>query len=253
MKTHLVFSTYSDLLRDLGIRLDAAMHILDFGCGEGALVRQGRQAGFQVFGCDFAPPPREYLSAIEDPYRLPYRDSFFDVEISNQVFEHVMDYDQALAELARVLKPRGVYLHIFPPRWTPIEPHVCVPFGTVIRRRPWLAVWAFAGIRNLYQRGASAAEVVARNHAYLVGHTNYLPKRRIAEHFHRHFADVRFVESVYLRHSPNRVLRLAGRLPFVPTLYGACRGRVVFGGHTVEVSGQRARYNRPTSRRTRAG
>ncbi len=231
------FAVYSNVLSDLGIRLDASFRILDFGCGQGELVREGREAGLQVFGCDFAPRTGgEHLSVIEDPYRLPYPDRSFDVVISNQVFEHVMDYDVALAELARVLKPRGVYLHIFPPRWTPVEPHVLVPLATVIRARLWLALWAALGIRNRYQRGTRAAEVVARNHAYLIGHTNYLPKRKIAEHFRRHFGDVRFVESAYLRHNPSRVLRLARRLPFVPALYGACRGRVLFGHSAADAS-----------------
>jgi ubiquinone/menaquinone biosynthesis C-methylase UbiE len=87
-------------------------------------------------------------------YRLPYRDQEFDFVYSEQVFEHVMNPDQAIGELARVQRPHGVGLHLFPARYRPIECHVLVPSAGAFRPRWWLALWAGLGIRNGFQRVA---------------------------------------------------------------------------------------------------
>lgn len=223
-----VFPLYRDILADLGAPLSPTSRILDFGCGAGALVQQGRSAGFQMFGCDFD-TSAEHCSRIESPYRLPFPDAYFDAVISNQVLEHVMDYDTALAELRRVLKPGGVFLHMFPSRWIPIEPHVFVPLATVIRNRAWLALWALLGVRNQFQHRMPALERARTNHAYLLAHTNYLPRRKLISHFTRHFDGVQFAERQYLRHSPRSLLRAGSRLPLVARLYRSFRGRVLFG------------------------
>ena len=79
----------------------------------------------------------------EDSYRLPFPDRSFDVLVTTQVMEHVHDYETTLSEMRRVLNNKGVSLHMFPARRRPIEPHVFVPFGTVLQGRFWLSLWAF--------------------------------------------------------------------------------------------------------------
>jgi SAM-dependent methyltransferase len=220
------FQLCAQILTDLGVNLSDTTKILDWGCGAGEVVSHGRAAGFQAFGCDFD-TTAEHCSRIESPYRLPYPDAHFDVVISNQVLEHVMDYDSSLAELARVLKPGGAFLHMFPSRWIPIEPHVFVPFATVIRNRAWLALWALLGVRNQFQRRMPALERARTNHAYLLNHTNYLTRRSIEHYFSRHFGDVKFVERSFLRHSPRA--RAFASVPFADAIYSTFRGRVLFG------------------------
>jgi SAM-dependent methyltransferase len=181
--------------------------ILDLGCGAGALVESLRTRGFDAWGCDVAgsdasdftanAATKGYLRPIEmQPYRLPFEDNRFDFVISSQVLEHVMDYAATFREIRRVLKPGGIGLHTFPSRHVLIEPHVFVPIASVIRSRPWLHLWAMLGIRNAYQAGKSASEVADLNFAYLVGHTNYLPNRRILEHA-QPFAEAAFREDVF--------------------------------------------------------
>jgi SAM-dependent methyltransferase len=216
---------YVEILADLGVVLGQDTTILDFGCGEGGLVKEGRAAGFQMFGCDFDAQGPNLSSISKQSYRLPYPDRSFDVVVSNQVFEHVMDYDSALAELSRILKPGGSFLHMFPARARFIEPHVFVPGATVLRNRPWLLLWALLGVRNQFQAGKSAIERMRLNYRYLLEHTNYMGKGALVRHFRRHFADVRFVESLCLRHRHPKLVRV----PFMPRVYSALQMRVVFG------------------------
>lgn len=215
----MAFDLYRDILADCGVRMCPTTRILDFGCGAGAIVAEGRRQGFQVFGCDFA-PTGEYCSRIEEPYRLPFADGWFDVLISATVMEHVMDYDRAIAEMRRVLKPGAVCLHIFPSRGTPIEQHVFVPLATVIRARPWLLLWATLGCRNQFQTGKSAIERMKLNRSYLIEHTNYLRRSQILRAFGRHFK-VREAEASFLRVRGHRL---------IPAwLYRMFRAHVIYG------------------------
>lgn len=46
----------------------------------------------------------------------PYKDDEFDLVVSHEVFEHIEDMDNALAELKRVIKPGGltyIYIHLY--------------------------------------------------------------------------------------------------------------------------------------------
>ena len=157
-----IFGLYMEILAELGVPLTGATKILDWGCGAGALVAEGRADGYDVVGCDFdVPNGTPYVLAIDaSTYRLSYPDHAFDIVISASVLEHVMDYTSSLKELRRVLRPGGAFLHMFPSRSTPIEPHVFVPGATVLRSRLWLLLWAALGVRNSFQRGLSAARPV---------------------------------------------------------------------------------------------
>lgn len=224
---------YLDILSDFGQGLGPGTRTLDFGCGDGATVAALLDLGIDAHGCDFkfkTGPAVAALSATSriklirrDPYRLPYENGSFDLIVSNQVFEHVQNYPETLAELRRVLKPEGLSVHLFPARWKPIESHVFVPFASVVRNKPWLRLWAYAGIRRKSQRRMTAADVARANRAYLDRATNYLSQKQILDHFRRHFGDVRFAERSFLKHSPHRRGRqfhaLGVRLPLLFQIY----------------------------------
>jgi ubiquinone/menaquinone biosynthesis C-methylase UbiE len=218
-------------LNSCNVGLSANSRILDFGCGSGSFVKEGRAAGYEVYGCDFS-AVGDNISAVETPYRLPYPDEFFEVVVSNTVMEHVMNYDEVLAELRRVLKPKGAFLHSFPARWTPIELHTFVPLATVLRAQWWLTLWAAVGVRNSFQTGSAPAEVALKNYVYLREHTNYLTSSSLMRYFRKYFSEVRFVEREFLRNSPNprgQVLSELSAIPFIPHLYRTCWNRVLFG------------------------
>jgi demethylmenaquinone methyltransferase / 2-methoxy-6-polyprenyl-1,4-benzoquinol methylase len=104
--------------------------VLDLCCGTGDLtfalnrVREDaiRDAGahrMPIIGCDFAQPMiqrarkksrgRRHASTfiIADALRLPFEDQTFDLVSSAFGFRNLVNYEQGLREIARVLKPDG--------------------------------------------------------------------------------------------------------------------------------------------------
>ncbi len=232
---------HARMLADLGHPLRPGAAVLDLGCGDGDLVSAYRGAGFEALGADLDPGPiaaspvREHLRPIaaEGAYRLPFDDGSFDFVASDQVLEHVRDYRATLAEVHRVLAPGGASLHTFPARWRPVECHVHVPLGGVLRGPRWLTLWALLGVRNAFQKGLGFREVVARNRRFLGECTNYLGRREILEPVRAVFgpAGGRFVEDVYLKHWFGRARHaypLVRRLRFLAALFSALHTRVLF-------------------------
>jgi SAM-dependent methyltransferase len=115
--------------------------LLDAGCGEGRHCFGALERGARVVGLDldlgslrkaagalrFRGREKGSLAAMlqGDAFRLPFADASFDRVICAEVMEHVHDYEGALRELARVLRPGGrmavtiptaitehVYLHL---------------------------------------------------------------------------------------------------------------------------------------------
>ena len=123
----------------------AGPRVLDFGCGAGELVEEGRARGIDVVGAEVFHgdgSDRETVRAaghlgtwileIENG-RVPLPDGSIDVIVSNQVIEHVHDLDGLVREWWRLLRPGGVAYAIFPLRQSWREPHVGVP---LVHRMP---------------------------------------------------------------------------------------------------------------------
>lgn len=243
MSTPARVSTFLKILGDLDIPISERTTILDLGCGAGGMVQEARSKGLQFYGCGFALRDDDYsanpefvekgfLRTIkENPYTLPFEDAFFDIVISDQVFEHVMDYPTTLQETQRVLKPGGTFLHVFPSRYSVVEPHLWVPFGALVQARWWLMFWALMGVRNRFQKGLSAAETCTANKTFLTNNTNYLPKRALRRQFGAYYTDIEFVEDLFLKHSKrgHQAYKLSKMLPFLPKVYSAARCRVITG------------------------
>ncbi|HEX4997629.1 MAG TPA: methyltransferase domain-containing protein [Terriglobia bacterium] len=239
-----------DMLRELGFFPTPDATVLDFGCGSGGVVRDLRSLGYQAYGCDleFKNEPgvntdemlrNGILRRIDQAqYLLPFEDNTFQAVISDQVFEHVQDYALAVSEIARVLRPGGASINVFPARYAPIEPHVGVPLATVVQSRWWLRFWALLGRRAPDQQSLLASQVAADNYTYLKNKTNYLPKRAIAREFESHFHRVRFSERLFLKHSQRgrRMYALSSAFPFIPWMYSAFRARVVLAAEPVKPS-----------------
>jgi SAM-dependent methyltransferase len=118
-------------------RATETSRILDYGCGAGELVRDLRAKGLDAYGCDVFYDGGDFSSTLSampaslrrmEGDRIPFPDAYFDVLISNQVIEHVPDLGACIAETARVLKPGGVALHVFPDAWAWHEGHANIPF-----------------------------------------------------------------------------------------------------------------------------
>jgi SAM-dependent methyltransferase len=103
--------------------------ILENGCGVGMYVEHLTPLGGQIFGLEYD-FERAAEAAVRSPRilnaageALPYPDSSFDLILSHEVLEHVLDDRQAVAEMARVLKPSGRAVIFVPNRGYPFETH----------------------------------------------------------------------------------------------------------------------------------
>lgn len=176
--------------------------ILDLGCGAGDMVRLLRQRGYLAWGSDLEAPNSGdadlYLALEPSTGQIATGDGTFDVVISNQVLEHVMDLPAVFREIRRILRPGGVSLHAFPSRWSLVEQHVNVPWGGVFRSRAYLRFWARLGVRNGFQAGHSSEQVAELNFNYLREHTNYPSQRRLRAVIDPHFQNYTFVERDFL-------------------------------------------------------
>lgn len=96
--------------------------VLDLGCGGGFMAEAMAEKGARVTGLD---PARDALAAarrhaeqagLEIDYRegqgeaLPFDDGAFDIVLSCDALEHVEDLEKVLDEVARVVKPNGLFL-----------------------------------------------------------------------------------------------------------------------------------------------
>lgn len=113
--------------------------VLDVGCGLGGkLVFYVEEGASKVVGVDLRPfsaiSALQLASeqdsdgviriAIADGAKLPFADETFDVVISVNVLEHVVDPLSVLIECQRVLRPNGrIYLY-FPPFYSPWGAHL---------------------------------------------------------------------------------------------------------------------------------
>lgn len=115
------------------------VRVLDLGCGNGGTVAWLLANGWDAYGLDVDPRYVEngetYLAEIGHSNRLdvirdgvyPHPDEHFDIVLSDQVFEHVADLGALAREVARVTKPGGYGLHVFPGKWYLQEAHLGTP------------------------------------------------------------------------------------------------------------------------------
>jgi len=130
-------------LLDLGVR-EQPIRILEVGTGSGGIAHYF--ATHERLACEVSAVDVHDNRQVSDGYEfclvhgttLPFDDSSFDVVISNHVIEHVGEEREQrshLAELHRVMKPRGAGYLAVPNRWMLVEPHFMVAFLSWLPRR----------------------------------------------------------------------------------------------------------------------
>ncbi len=97
--------------------------VLDLGCAGGFMAEALAHKGARVSGID---PAQDAIQAAKNHAKtsnldvtynvgvgehMPYSDDTFDIVVCVDVLEHVRDLSQVLAEVARVLKPGGLFLY----------------------------------------------------------------------------------------------------------------------------------------------
>jgi ubiquinone/menaquinone biosynthesis C-methylase UbiE len=113
-------------------RIAPEARVLEMGCGRGAgacmIQEEFHPATLHAFDLDhemilmagqyLKPEQKEKISLyVGDACRLPYRDEALDVIFGFGVLHHLPDWRSGLKEIARVLKPGGIYFleEFYPP------------------------------------------------------------------------------------------------------------------------------------------
>jgi SAM-dependent methyltransferase len=194
--------------------------VLDYGCGDGTVVRMLRDAGYDAYGVDIRWAGADYgdleasdlgraghLRYYDEGGPLPFADGSFALVVSDQVLEHVVPLHDAVREIERVLAPRGRSYHHVPSRGVWREAHIGVPFAHWLPRgRARLAYVTAArrlGLGN-FKDDRPAGEWAAQMLDWIDEWTVYRSSRELAAAFtgpvvHREIGYCRFRARPWLR------------------------------------------------------
>ncbi len=89
--------------------------LLDVGCGGGALLQAAARGGWDAEGLEVSKPAAEHVESLGFKVfggllsEAGYPDGYFDVVTASEVIEHVPDPQAVVAEVARILRPGGLF------------------------------------------------------------------------------------------------------------------------------------------------
>lgn len=210
-------------------RTRGPLRVLDYGCGQGRLVRMLRERKIDGYGCDafvhVGTSPRDYLlnadwfgSVIVDmpDGRVPFADESFDIIVNNQVIEHVENIEATLGELHRLVRPGGTVLSLFPHKTVWREGHCGIAFLHWFPKRSRLRLCYATACRALgfgyHKEKLGSISAWARDRCrYLDEQTFYRTLPEIHRLYGRYFDNLRHCEASYVRArfgSNHRALRL---------------------------------------------
>jgi len=104
------------------INLEGIKKALEIGCGVGFLASHlTNKYGMNVTGTDVDPDQIEFAKEHNgenknlrffpaDATKLPFENTAFDLVLSFKVIHHIKNWDKALVEVNRVLRPNGFYV-----------------------------------------------------------------------------------------------------------------------------------------------
>ncbi len=127
--------------------------ILEIGCGDGngvKLMRNileviNRDFNFEVYGLDYEAESNNVqktdyndeklvkLKNTVDPY--PFIINTFDYIFTNQVIEHIKEFDSFVRNSSRVLKEDGLLISLYPEKCILREPHCLIPLVHRLKNR----------------------------------------------------------------------------------------------------------------------
>lgn len=107
--------------------------VLDVGCSDGFLTKQiaknNKVIGIELSKIAVQKARKMGLDArIGNAYKLPFKNSIFDVVHCSHLIEHVLNVDRALKEMRRVLK-HGGRLIVSTPNFCSFKDRILVLFG----------------------------------------------------------------------------------------------------------------------------
>jgi len=183
--------------------------VLEIGCGSGMISYEMSKRVEYVVAADITGEtlkdtvenrgmgrlPFEFV--ISDGTSLPFGPSSFDIVVCNHVFEHVIDQQELVSEIYRVLKWNGLcYIATGNKLW-PIEPHTKLPFLSYLPK----------SIANKY------AKIIGLDE-YDVSLPTYWTLKRILSHRFRKIIDLTplVVKQPQMFHLTNEVAKPLGSI-----------------------------------------
>lgn len=121
--------------------LSAGERVIEVGCGSGHLTKRLAERGVDIVGID--PNPNAGVVGGTDRIlcmsaeALDFPDGEFDALVSVHAIEHIPPLEAAMAEMARVLKPGGRALFIYPAE--PIQGVYAIPTSVILYGTPFKA------------------------------------------------------------------------------------------------------------------
>jgi SAM-dependent methyltransferase len=159
---------------------EVGMRLLEVGCGRGHLTRRLQEQGLDAVGIDANPHAVEHGVAphllVMQAEALDFPDASFDLLCSFHAIEHVGPLDRALAEMARVIRPGGRLLLVYPAE--PIQGLYAIPSAVVLYHNPFQAA-------QVHCHRLTPARLRQRVTA--------LPLEHLRSEFHLHIALVKWI------------------------------------------------------------
>ena len=152
-------------LLDRGL-LPPGRRVLELGCGAGTYVRLLGKRGYPVVGLDYSLPSLSRAAAADpggryvagSAYALPFPSGAFHAVVCVGVLQVLEHPDAAIAEMARILAPRGIVLIETLNPWNPVA--VARRLAAFTQRQPTRLRYASAGMieRAMARYGVRAVQ-----------------------------------------------------------------------------------------------
>lgn len=123
------------------LELNDGLRVLEVGCGQGHLTKRLLERGLDVTGIDANPNAPEVANTDRVLHMrgedLAFEDDSFDVIVSVHAIEHIPALEEAIAEMARVLRRGGRAMHVYPAE--PIMGLYAIPTSVILYGTPFRA------------------------------------------------------------------------------------------------------------------
>jgi 2-polyprenyl-6-hydroxyphenyl methylase / 3-demethylubiquinone-9 3-methyltransferase len=199
------FGYFSRILKAQGAIERGHTRLLDVGCGGGVLSEEFARAGLAVTGIDPAPESVEAARVhasqagldiayqIGNGEQLPFPNESFDCVACCDVLEHVDDVGRVIGEIARVLRPEGLF------------------FYDTINRTPISKI----AVIKVMQEWPSTAFAAPNSHVF----EKFIKPEELVALFEKHGLESREMRGIMSKRNPLLVLldfrkRVKGKLTF---------------------------------------